>query len=54
MECRELVIKKIPIIKYFMVFNYDENKIITLELPVLPLNEFKILIALRSHLNTPT
>ena len=46
--------KKNTIIKYFMVFNYNEDKIITLELPVLPLNEFKILIALRSHLNTPT
>jgi len=46
--------KKNTIIKYFMVLNHNKDKIITLELPVLPLNAFKILIALRSHLNTPT
>jgi hypothetical protein len=50
----EISNKKNTIIKYFMVFNYDENKIITLELPLLPLNAFKILNALRAHLNTPT
>ncbi|GEM_PF-2720831 len=42
------------VIKYFMVFNYDEDKIITLELPLLPLNFFKIVEEVRASLNTPT
>ena len=48
----EISNKKDTIIKYFMVFNYDEDKIITLELPLLPLNSFKIVNAVIAHLNT--
>ena len=41
-------------IKMFMVINYDEDKIITFELPLIPLNSNKLTLAVRAHLNVPT
>jgi hypothetical protein len=41
-------------IKMFMVINYDEDKVITLELPLMPLNSNKFTLAVRAHLNAPT
>ena len=40
-------------IKMFMVINYDEDKVITLELPLIPINSNKLTLAVREQLNLP-
>ncbi|APC41532.1 hypothetical protein [Clostridium estertheticum] len=40
-------------IKMFMIINYDEDRVITLELPLIPINSNKLTLAVRAHLNLP-
>ena len=40
-------------IKMFMVINYNEDKVITLELPLIPINSNKLTLAVREQLNLP-
>lgn len=46
--------KKKTEIKMFMVLNCDEDRVIALELPLIPINSSKLTLAVRAHLNIHT